>query len=93
MANARFMYWNGMNTARDLSAKEFQKFNDFYTNVHIHEVVAMNRAKGVQRRVQCFPDRGDYAMPRSRNCARAGASTPISAYTAALSSPISGARR
>ena len=44
MANGRFMYWNGMNTAPDLSEEEFQKFNDFYTNVHIREVVAMNPA-------------------------------------------------
>ena len=42
MANARFMYWNGMNTAADLTPEEFQKFNDFYSNVHILEVVQMN---------------------------------------------------
>jgi hypothetical protein len=39
MANAPYVYWNGMTTAPDLSEEDFKKFNDFYSNVHIHEVV------------------------------------------------------
>jgi hypothetical protein len=42
MANAPFMYWVGMNTAPDLSDEDFQEFNNFYSNVHIHEVVEGN---------------------------------------------------
>ncbi len=42
MGNAPFMYWVGMNTAPDTSPEELGKFNDFYSNVHMHEVVASN---------------------------------------------------
>src|SRR3954470_20259601 len=42
MANAPYMYWVGMNTAPDTSAEELAKFNDFYSNVHAHEVVQNN---------------------------------------------------
>jgi hypothetical protein len=42
MADAPFMYWVGMNTAPDTFEDELAKFNDFYSNTHMHEVVAAN---------------------------------------------------
>jgi hypothetical protein len=42
MADAPYMYWVGMNTQPDTSEAELAKFNDFYTNVHMHEVVDSN---------------------------------------------------
>ena len=42
MADAPFMYWVGMNTAADTSPEEVSKFNDFYSNTHMHEVVESN---------------------------------------------------
>ena len=42
MADAPYMYWVGMNTQPDTSAEELAKFNDFYTNVHMREVVNSN---------------------------------------------------
>jgi hypothetical protein len=42
MADAPYMYWVGMNTQPDTSEAELAKFNDFYSNVHAHEVVQNN---------------------------------------------------
>jgi hypothetical protein len=42
MANAPFMYWVGMNTPSDTAAQDLADFNDFYSNVHAHEVLAAN---------------------------------------------------
>jgi len=42
MTNAPFMYWVGMNTPVDGSDAELAEFNDFYSNVHVHEVVGAN---------------------------------------------------
>jgi hypothetical protein len=42
MADAPYMYWVGMNTQPDTSAEELARFNDFYSNTHMHEVVMSN---------------------------------------------------
>jgi len=42
MPNAPFMYWVGMNTPPDASDAELAEFNDFYSNIHAHEVVQSN---------------------------------------------------
>ena len=42
MADAPFMYWVGVNTVPGTSPEELAKFDDFYTNVHMREVVQMN---------------------------------------------------
>jgi hypothetical protein len=42
MADAPSMYWVGMNTQPDVSPEELAEFNDFYTNVHMREVVREN---------------------------------------------------
>jgi hypothetical protein len=42
MGNAPFMYWVGMDTAPETSPKEMAKFNDFYSNTHVPEVVTSN---------------------------------------------------
>src|SRR3954451_24434339 len=42
MADAPYMYWVGMNTPADTSPEEMAKFNDFYSNIHMHEVVQNN---------------------------------------------------
>lgn len=42
MPNGRFMYWVGMNTAPDLSADDEKQFTDFYSQVHMREVVSLN---------------------------------------------------
>jgi hypothetical protein len=36
------MYWVGMNTQPDTSDEDLAAFNDFYTNVHMREVVSSN---------------------------------------------------
>jgi hypothetical protein len=36
------MYWVGMNTPAGASEAELAQFNDFYSNVHVHEVVSGN---------------------------------------------------
>jgi hypothetical protein len=36
------MYWVGMNTQPGTSEKDIADFNDFYTNVHMREVIAAN---------------------------------------------------
>ncbi|HLF76407.1 MAG TPA: hypothetical protein VJB57_02865 [Dehalococcoidia bacterium] len=62
MADAPFMYWVGMNTAADVSPEELAKFNDFYSNVHMHEVVQSNPGfVGATRYELSEPDpRGDF---------------------------------
>lgn len=42
MPDSPYMYWVGMNTQPDTSDAELAKFNDFYTNVHMREVVNSN---------------------------------------------------
>ena len=42
MTNAPYMYWVGMNTPADATDAELAEFNDFYSNVHAHEVVGSN---------------------------------------------------
>jgi len=42
MADAPYMYWVGMNTQPDTSPEDLAKFNDFYSNTHMHEVVTSN---------------------------------------------------
>src|SRR5581483_3371937 len=42
MTDTPYMYWVGMNTAPDTSEKDLADFNDFYTNVHMREVVNNN---------------------------------------------------
>ncbi len=42
MTDAPYMYWVGMNTQPDTSPEELAKFNDFYSNTHMHEVVMSN---------------------------------------------------
>lgn len=42
MADAACMYWVGMNTQPDTSDAALAEFNDFYTNVHMREVVHAN---------------------------------------------------
>jgi len=61
MADAPFMYWVGMNTAADTSPEELSKFNDFYSNTHMREVVANNPGFTRATRYElCEPDpRGD----------------------------------
>jgi hypothetical protein len=60
--DAPFMYWVGMNTAPDTSAEELAKFTDFYSNVHMHEVVAANPGFIRATRYELYePDvRGDF---------------------------------
>jgi hypothetical protein len=42
MSGAPYMYWVGMNTHPDTSPDELAKFNDFYSNTHMREVVSSN---------------------------------------------------
>ena len=42
MADAPCMYWVGMDTAAGTSTEDLAKFNDFYTNTHMREVLAAN---------------------------------------------------
>ena len=42
MTDAPYMYWVGMNTQPDTSPEDLAKFNDFYSNTHMHEVVTSN---------------------------------------------------
>lgn len=42
MPDAPCMYWVGIDTAADASPDDLARFNDFYSNTHIREVVANN---------------------------------------------------
>src|SRR5688500_969441 len=42
MSDARFMYWVGMDAPRESSAEDVASFSDFYSKVHMKEVVAAN---------------------------------------------------
>ena len=57
-----FMYWVGMNTAADTSQEELAKFNDFYSNTHVPEVVTSNPGFVRATRYELYePDpRGDH---------------------------------
>ncbi len=62
MADAPYMYWVGMDTAPDTSPADVADFSDFYSNVHVHEVLASNPGFLRATRYElCEPDRrGDF---------------------------------
>lgn len=57
-----YMYWVGVNLPADITPAEEQEFNDFYTNVHMPEVVGLNDGFVRAARYQLtHPDpRGDF---------------------------------
>lgn len=62
MTNAPYMYWVGMNTPADASDAEVAEFNDFYSNVHVHEVVSSNPGfiRATRYELEEQDARGDY---------------------------------
>jgi hypothetical protein len=62
MTSAPFMYWVGMNTPAGASDAETAEFNDFYSNVHVHEVVSNNPGfiRATRYELQEQDARGDF---------------------------------
>jgi hypothetical protein len=62
MGDTPFMYWVGMDTSPEATADDVAAFNDFYSNVHAHEVIAANPGfRRVMRYELLEPDpRGDF---------------------------------
>jgi hypothetical protein len=61
MTNASFMYWVGMNTP-EASDADLADFNDFYSNVHVREVVSSNPGfiRGTRYELHEQDARGDF---------------------------------
>ena len=54
MPKSPFFYMVGMNVPADTTAKELADFNDFYSNTHVHEVLANNPGFSNPTRYELF---------------------------------------
>jgi hypothetical protein len=60
-----FMYWVGMNTPPDTDSTAVAEFSQFYSTIHVPEVVASNPGfvRGTRYELLQPDPRGDYGPP------------------------------